>query len=26
MAIIEARSSEVIDKWNAFFGECRYFC
>lgn len=26
MAIIEARSSEVIAKWTAFFGECHYFC
>ena len=26
MAIIEARSSEVIGKWQAFFGEARYFC
>ena len=26
MAIIEARSAEVIQKWRAFFGEERYFC
>ena len=26
MAIIEARSSEVIDKWIGFFGVARYFC
>ena len=26
MAIIEARSGEVIAKWIAFFGEARYFC
>lgn len=26
MAIIEARSGEVIAKWTAFFGEARYFC
>lgn len=26
MAIIEARSSEVIDKWIGFFGDARYFC
>ena len=26
MAIIEARSGEVIAKWVAFFGEARYFC
>ena len=24
--IIETRSSEVIEKWQAFFGETRYFC
>lgn len=26
MAIIEARSSEVVAKWVSFFGEARYFC
>ena len=26
MAIIEARSDEVIGKWKNFFGEARYFC
>ena len=26
MAIIEARSAEVIAKWTAFFGEADYFC
>ena len=26
MAIIEARSSEVIGKWKTFFGDLRYFC
>ena len=26
MAIIEARSDEVIAKWMNFFGEVRYFC
>lgn len=26
MAIVEARSAEVIQKWIAFFGEARYFC
>ena len=26
MAIIEARSNEVIAKWMNFFGEVRYFC
>ena len=26
MAIIEARSDEVIAKWTNFFGEVRYFC
>ena len=26
MAIIEARSDEVIGKWKNFFGETRYFC
>ncbi len=26
MAVIEARSGEVIEKWTAFFGEIRYFC
>ena len=26
MAIIEARSEEVIAKWKNFFGEVRYFC
>lgn len=24
--IIEARSEEVIQKWNDFFGEIRYYC
>ena len=26
MAIIEARSDEIIQKWQAFFGETTYFC
>lgn len=26
MAIIEARSGEVIQKWQTYFGEIRYFC
>ena len=26
MAIIEARSEEVLAKWKNFFGEVRYFC
>ena len=26
MAIIEARSEEVIEKWRNFFGEVRHFC
>lgn len=26
MAIIEARSEEVLKKWFDFFGEGRYFC
>ena len=26
MAIIEARSFEVIEKWKSFFGEVRYYC
>ena len=26
MRVIEARSSEVIDKWIGFFGEINYFC
>lgn len=26
MAVIEARSEEVIAKWKNFFGEVRYFC
>ena len=26
MAIIEARSAEVVQKWIAFFHEARYFC
>ncbi|MBQ5330122.1 MAG: DUF4160 domain-containing protein [Oscillospiraceae bacterium] len=24
--IIEARSDEVIEKWNSFFGETDYYC
>lgn len=24
--IIEARSEEVVAKWNSYFGECKYFC
>lgn len=24
--IIEARSSEIIEKWQSFFGEIRYYC
>ena len=26
MRVIEARSDEVIKKWQDFFGEVRYFC
>ncbi len=26
MRVIEARSSEVIEKWTAFFGQISYFC
>ena len=26
MAIIEARSEEVIEKWKKFFGEATYYC
>ena len=26
MAIIEARSDEVIEKWRNFFGQVRHFC
>lgn len=26
MAVIEARSGEVIEKWKAFFGEAHFFC
>lgn len=26
MAIIEARSAEVVAKWTSFFGEAHYFC
>jgi len=26
MKIIEARSGEVIEKWNRYFGEIRYYC
>ena len=26
MDVIAARSSEVVDKWSAFFGEARFFC
>lgn len=26
MAIIEARSAEVVAKWASFFGEAHYFC
>lgn len=26
MRIIEARSSEVVDKWTNFFGEIVYYC
>jgi hypothetical protein len=26
MKIIEARSHEVIAKWESYFGEVRYFC
>jgi len=26
MEIIEARSQDIIDKWNRFFGEIRYYC
>lgn len=26
MKIIEARSDEVIWKWEGFFGEARYYC
>ena len=24
--IIEARATEIIDKWISYFGEVRYFC
>lgn len=26
MLIIEARSSEIIEKWIGYFGEIRYYC
>ena len=26
MKIIEARSDEVLRKWEGFFGEVRYYC
>lgn len=26
MRVIEARSAEIIEKWEGFFGEVRYFC
>lgn len=26
MRIIEARSMEVLEKWNAYFGETTFFC
>lgn len=26
MAIIEARSDEITEKWKGYFGELRYFC
>ena len=26
MRVIEARSSEVVEKWIAFFGEASYYC
>ena len=26
MRIIEARSSEVVDKWVSYFGEAEFFC
>ena len=26
MAIIEARSDEVLDKWQRFFGETHFYC
>ena len=26
MRIIEARSTEVIDKWYSFYGEIEYYC
>ena len=26
MKIIEARSNEVIEKWNSYFGTIHYFC
>lgn len=26
MRIIEARSSEIIAKWQTFFGECNFYC
>ena len=26
MAVIEARSDEVIEKWKAYFGEITFFC
>ena len=26
MAILEARSGEIIAKWSAYFGQARFFC
>ena len=26
MRVIEARSSEVIEKWTTYFGQANYFC
>jgi len=26
MMIIEARSTEVVEKWSSFFGSATYFC
>ena len=26
MKILEARSSEIIEKWKKFFGKIEYFC
>lgn len=26
LRVIEARSSEIIEKWKSFFGEARFYC